>query len=366
MLGKVLLLIALLLTGVALSFGWSVYRLMYPGLQPPERSEEKSVEVRVDPRLELIYIVQSLTSWAPKLRWFLNAKEFEYKGRVKARFSRFADHPAIKVAERFRDPFANNRFILHYSPPPELRQVHPFSNLTEALNALKRATSWLEPLRRFAVQTDFMGFFRENQGLYDGWVQAIREGIGDEKPIVDFLESYFGTRMKGYHVLLAPLMKPTTQQGPMVAGEAYFIGSPLGFLDDSPKDGLMEMLVLSEFAHSFVNPITERHKERLRRYAEAAFRDEPEKVTRYYSAYWMIFNEYATWVVVARYFRLRGEEASVNKVIELMRGRGFQHFQAFYDLMEKYEQNRDLYPTFEDFYPEFTMLLKKIAEGGTS
>jgi hypothetical protein len=71
-------------------------------------------------------------------------------------------------------------------------------------------------------------------------------------------------------------------------------------------------------------------------------------------------NEHLVRVNVARFELTRGQ-ANHDTIIQLELSKGFIYITDLDILMERYEKNRAMYPTYESFYPEIIKLFNSLA-----
>lgn len=146
-------------------------------------------EIAVDPRLELLGVIQHL-AWAPP-----GAPADPYLAQVEKRFAAFRDHPAVSLYARAvrQAPDAYGILLLYYGPPPELRLQKHWIHLpyldAEAATGLGQRFLW--ELRDFAAASDFMSFFREQRPLYRGLERRARKALGGLNPVAE-IEDYLG------------------------------------------------------------------------------------------------------------------------------------------------------------------------------
>ena len=106
-----------------ISFTGSLLVLVLAITSIPATAQQR-LDVRVDPRIELLGVVQLLAGGIPTA----TALHFPYRERVEAHFGRFGDHPAVAMLRRL----AKHGFVfdapvialLNCSDPPELALRH--------------------------------------------------------------------------------------------------------------------------------------------------------------------------------------------------------------------------------------------------
>lgn len=123
--------------------------------------------VEVDPRIELLSVVQHFTSWADKRH---TKYESRYKNEIEKYFQRFSEHKAIQLSQELTNNGfsydAPPNFVLYHSNPPEFKRVIDYSDYLIGRGGSKtKLETFAEELRNFAAKTDFNTFF-ESQIAY--------------------------------------------------------------------------------------------------------------------------------------------------------------------------------------------------------
>ncbi|GAG89490.1 unnamed protein product, partial [marine sediment metagenome] len=134
-----------------------------------ERASEKRFSITVDPRMELLAVVQHFSSWAPG--GHIKSKT-TYKDDIDHYFGEFKDHSVVTYVENLIDAnFAYDapvQFMLHHDGPPELVQKTPYSDyLIKRAGGEENLIEFADKLRNFAQRTDFMRFYKAHKPLYD-------------------------------------------------------------------------------------------------------------------------------------------------------------------------------------------------------
>ena len=98
--------------------------------------------------------------------------DFKYKRDMQSYFSKFKYHKAVKIFDEMSvEDFNGNApsdAILHLSEPPQLKIQVPFiENNIKRAGGREKLLKFIEALREFAVDTDFMDFFEMNEPAYN-------------------------------------------------------------------------------------------------------------------------------------------------------------------------------------------------------
>lgn len=170
-----------------------------------------------------------------------------------------------------------------------------------------------------------------------------------------------------YNIILAPLFRggygPCIQR-PDGTLEIYSIIGTIRMEDNIPTFGTadkLKYLVLHEFSHSFVNPLTSKFKTQINKY-ESLYNPIAERMKKQAYGLWeACVNEHIIRAVTTRIAYSEGEEKGEQE-LQSHKERGFVYIDALCDKLEEYEQKRDEYPTFADFYPELIKVFDELSQ----
>ncbi|MCX6174642.1 MAG: DUF4932 domain-containing protein [Ignavibacteriales bacterium] len=325
------------------------------------------LNLKVDPRMELLAVVQHFTTWASQRH---TKFDIGYKHDIDNYFSNFSNHPAIQKSQALTNSNftydAPVAFVLYHSNPPEFTQITPYSDyLITRAGGESVLKDFADKLRAFAKDTDFMKFYNSKQKFYNHIQNDMIKTIGDTN-YTKLLEDYYGEKKHSYNILPAPLFH-TGGYGPQVENaeglDVYNVAGPMAYANGSlsfgNKDYLLYIL-LHEFSHSFVNPVTTKYSAQINN-SKALY--EPIKTqmqAQAYSQWETCVNEHLVRTVVARLaLKLRGEIYK-NMVISQEMSSGFIYIQKLDTLMVEYENDRVKYPNFESFYPRIINLFNSL------
>lgn len=315
--------------------------------------------VKVDKRIELLSAVQLFTSWRKIGIW---EKNYKYLEDMENFFKPYSEYKAIKLCEKLIQTGFNFDapvgFMMHLSEPPELSIVVPFSEY-HVRRAKKSGGSlvlneFVGALRDFSTKSNFEDFWNSHIEFYKK-VEEIASSNIKLEDTVRKLEQYFGLEQEEYHVILAPVFLGNYGYSIKVNSKSiiYAFLCPREVKENTP---IFEAALFHEFAHSFVNPITEKFRKEV---------DETKTLSE------PIMNRmrklaYGDWITVVNEHIIRAIEPRVYPdeiyIVDSSEKMGFIYIRPIFNLLTKYEQNRNQYRTFEDFYPEIVNLLKSIAD----
>ena len=274
-------------------------------------------------------------------------------------FNSFSSHKAVTLCEKLiRSGFSYDApvsFMLYLSDPPELNVTIPFSEYHIGRAGGKAILEeFVEALRSFYIQSNFEKFWDSHQEFYHNVEERANASIPLES-IVEILEDYFGIEQHGYYVILAPLF--WGNYGPRIkvndSFDIYAVLCPITIEENIPVFGAA---LFHEFAHSFVNPLTDEFLEEYKN---------PERLYKPIARK-MQAMAYGNWVTMINEHIIRAVEIKVfNRTEQLLseEKRGFIYITPLSNLLSKY--NRDSYESFREFYPEIVDLFNDIAARST-
>lgn len=339
---------------------------------PEQISKSKSsINVIVDPRIELLSIVHYLSDYRELESYLMTSFDFDYTDRVREHFEDFKDHEAVKfiykLAMQGLSFDAPPGLMLHMGNDFTIREDAPLTDyLVIRASGQKNIDKLFNLLGEFALETDFNDFFNSNQEYYKSIIDDTLSLIDEERNIVSGLEDYYGMSKNSYNVILASLHGPVGY-GPQVGTDEgqdnYSIIGTQGskFMDEAkfPSFGTESDFVYlqeHEFSHSFINPITEDNLDLINSY-DHLFQPIKEKMeNQAYNNWENALNEHIIRALTSRFAYLTDKDKGLTLLSLEMRN-GFMYTNDLFYKLEDYENNRDIYPTFEDFYPELLSVL---------
>ncbi len=318
------------------------------------RAEDQTrYSMGVDKRIELLSAVQLFTSWIETGIWREN---YQYKQDMLNYFQPYSNHEAVTICNELITQYgfsydAPVELMFHLSNPPELEIVVPFSEylISRAGNA-SILEDFVKALRSFCIESNFDDFWQSHHDFYSDVEERASINI-DLKGTVQKLESYFKTQQHEYHVVLAPVFLGS--YGPRVSANdsfnVYSVLSPMRIEENVPIFG---GALFHEFAHSFVNPITEEFQDE---FIDPERLYEPIKTA-------MSAMAYDRWDTMINEHIIRAIEIIVynnTQDIAYQEQIGFIYIRPLINCLSEYNSS---YESFRDFYPNIIKLFNDLAE----
>ncbi len=226
------------------------------------------LEVRVDPRVELVSIVFRLSGAHE-----YNIADDDYARAVDDHFAPYERHSAVKAARRLRI----RRGIAYNAPvdlavhlDPLLRPAVPLDPHPARLDdrwTARDAEKFLRHLRDFAADSEFATFYEDHADHRSEVEAHFREAGGDQ--VVSWLDGFFGPAEGASYTVIPGLLVGPNNYGVSaeIDGDVQF--SPV--LGPGSSGRGLQYLLVHELGHAYVNPALESRSEVLESAGESVF-----------------------------------------------------------------------------------------------
>lgn len=326
----------------------------------PIIKRSNSINIVIDPKIELLSIIQNIGAYRENLLFLLNKEEFPYKKEALESFSKFKSHKAVTMMDdlstrmfRFSAPPS---FVLYLDDDFNIRENIKLDDfLMERIEGKENLIKLTDYIKDFCEESEFGKFFTGNINFYNHLINNVITKIGNRN-YIDELETFYGTKQTSYNIVLVPLYG-SVGFGPMLEtnnGDRHIFSiiGPNGLENGIPFFGDSEYfkyMILHEFSHSFINPLTEKEWVKAEKYSYLMERV-PEKVKNNITSDWKeYFDELVIRCIVIKLVTDKNKESGDN-ILNKEKNRGFIYIEDILDKIEYYEKNRDKYPTFESYY----------------
>ena len=329
-----------------------------------QEGRPRRIEVTADSRILLISTVIWL---ATDGEFYGKAVDPAYAEAVKAHFAGHRDHPAVKRAGSIlRRGFAYDApigWILHFTPPPELKpRAAPPAEIVRRAPSPETLTEYAGELRDFFRDSDFAGFLKKQDEVHSALLQRVKAVLEAEE-CVRRLESFYGEPRDSYTLAVAPLVGGHNY-GPSVGGDIYQIFNPSQYKDEESLRRGVTDLVYHEFGHSFANPVVDRATARLEKSA-ALFEPLRDAMKRQAYGNWMTcMREHVVRACAARLLRGEAGDLKAGRQVAEDVGGGFYYLPPLYAALEEFEKNRKRFRKLADFAPRLFDEIDRIAKEG--
>jgi hypothetical protein len=323
------------------------------------------IEISVDPRIELLTVVQCLADYDQ-----LGTADLAYRRELLERFAPWRSHPAVTLFARMaREGFTRDAppaMMLRLAEPPALELRAPFSVYIETrAGGRERLFAFLDSLRDFAAESRFMEFQAAHAGRFHVLVEAARRALRHTR-IVEPLEDYFGVREHGYHLILSQLLHPggyaAEVERPPGIVDCYAILGPSQASHGRPRfwdPDALEALLWHEFSHVFVGNLPDPCRREIA--ADSALFEplRARMLPQGYARWEVCADEHLVRAVGVRLVaRLEGTHAA-EKALDLQLRLGFTYLPRLLPVLERFERERALFPALGDFCPDLAEAFRR-------
>lgn len=348
------------------------------------RAQVGKIAIEVDPRVELISVVFRLAG-NPE---YNNGTLRPYVKAIEKHFGDFDTHPVVKMAAELRHSRSMScdgpmSLAVHIDSNYQLRQTtEEWPSTLDERWSRQETEEFLEKLRRFAAETKFHEFFAAQGPIYEQGIRPCESVMSQRKVVTrlpgvvfdrmlgadfgEWLSDFFGVENTGELRLVLGFVNGFSNYGPRfesgATSEKYAI---IGMRPFDPDHNIIFMpgtigTVAHEFCHSFTNPIVDKYMGQMQRAGEQLFATHgPVLRTRGYQNWDAVLYETAVRACVASFIRQSiVDPGYMDYYLQREVGHGFAWTEDTGNFLKKYESNRDKYPTFESFFPEFVKFLK--------
>lgn len=310
------------------------------------------MKVLVDPRIELLSVIQLLGNYGKKYG-LVTENQTDYKTSILEWFSSGKEHSAVKISDKLGDDGfsfdAPHCLMLHLINPPELKLKLPLSDyLIERADGKEPLNKYISSFKEFAAEHDFMDFYKQSSVFYENLLGNFNES----SPNVNYnkqLEEYYGKDPGNFITILSPVLRGNF--GLQIENNLYCIMGINGTTEfDINRNDMLQHLVWHEMSHSLINPLTAKYEDIIKS-TEALYKPIEEKMrSQAYATWETCVNEHVIRAITNRLaFNYFGED-TYKRLISIDMKKGFIYLQDVIHSLIIYEQNRDEYKTIDLFY----------------
>jgi len=328
------------------------------------------ITIEVDPRVELIGIVFRLAG-NPE---YNDGTLRPYAKAIERHFGDFDNHPVVKMAVQLRNTrlmSADGPMSLAVHIDRDLRLRKTDEEWPSSLDfrwEKEETTEFMEKLRQFAAETKFDEFFKAQSEIYEQGIRSC-EGLIAPLNLGKWLGDFFGVKDCGDLRLVLGFTNGFGNYGARFKDERtrekYAI---IGMRPFDPSNTIIFLpqqigLVAHEFCHSFANPVVEKYMEQLRPAGKKLFAIHgPAMRMRGYQKLESVMYETSVRACVMSFVRHSFEPMYLDYFLKDEVKAGFVWTEDAGNFLKTYESNRDKYPTFESFFPEFVDFLNEYSK----
>lgn len=343
--------------------------------QPATQSApSRELDVRVDPRVELLSIVFRL---AGNPEYNMDNSKSPYSDAVEAHFGHLREHRAVKLARSLRRDRgisydAVMSLAIHLdsdlSPPRPIMPLAPRPALLEGRWREADAARFIEALVDFVRDSDFHAFLAQQRERFERCATRLA-AVANQRDYVAWFDGFFGTRPQARFAVVVGMLCGGGNYGVSLrhADGREEITPVLGVYrwDDAGVAVVGSEIgstIVHELCHAYTNAHVDRHEKELERPGRSIYARVADVMRNQAYGNWksMAYESLVRAVCVQYAYTVDGEGAGRKQALHEL-ARGFKWTIELRGALREYADDRATYPTFDDFMPRVVEVFERIA-----
>lgn len=356
-----------------LSFLSLIFMVQAKAIAFEKKPKEPIIHVTVDPRIEFFSIIFYLAGNPEYTQGCIPS----YRRDVQKHFGKHRNHPVIRLARTLRKTRglsydAPMSMAVHVTDAYSLDEKMVFDPHPERLDkrwTTKEAREFLVKLRNFVKETDFEGFIREHQKLYEFAILEMKQVLQVHGSGAWF-NAFFGDRPGTNFTIALALLNGALCYGAQLrmpdGYEELYCVLGVWMTDERGLPELNKSVlpsVVHEFCHSYINPLVDKHQKELRKAGTKIYPLVADSMKRQaYSNWKIMMYESIVRACVVRYILENDGEGAARRQILVDLTNNFLWIEELSNLLRDYETQREKYPTLDAFFPQISAFFNENSE----
>lgn len=323
-------------------------------------SQKPALKITIDERIETIYSIAFLDHY-----FLINNHNNFYKLKLKNNYKALKNHKAVAIfntlSKKHNFNFNNvTDWVLQFDKFPKLNKVREVinSDFFDESKGNYLIKKFKKELISFNQDPLFQAYLADVKNMNEKVIHKVKQS-NTIKHLPTYLEKYYGSKLGSYNLILSPLVHSGGFNSKFIANdkiEAYAIIGPSGEIEHMPyfeKEYLEMDMILHEFSHAFVNPLTEKFKNEIATIKEKYYTKSLQNVgkSQAYNKWKYLFNELIIRAITIRIAYKNFGTEKAKALLEYEKSIGFFLVENIVEILKEYENNRVKYPKFSEFYP---------------
>lgn len=325
------------------------------------RRKVKEIVIQVNPFLELINSILLTSGYneitKPLVGYGLMTEESnEYTEAIKKFFGKYQNHKIYEFIENMiPNGFTFSRPVeiaLSLSGSTDFTLQYPLSSLCiKYSSGISQINELLALLKDFAKQSNYFDFYHKNLKFYNILFKKASKLVKCH-PFVTLLENEYGKEQASYNLVLSSLM---------VGNFGIFFANndtkqyDLFSVFATDNFSLSPAILLHEYSHPFINPLTTKYSDLVKKYQSAHEKLTAYKLPDYHSGYgdWEeCVNEHLVRAMVIHLLQKCELYEAANQLLQNDLYCGYRYIPLILEKYNFYDNHRYLYKDLESYYPE--------------
>jgi len=315
----------------------------------------------------LMQIACSLTETFQKDNNLVNKKKAYYKD-FEAHFSLYKNHELVVKLNDFlkKNPYGMDQHAirllsLNYDINSDGKLIdNKTIHVNSILSTLFKSKAFLiseniDLIENFANKSDFKTYYHNHKEHYNKLVYNYNQ-FCDFQNMKNWLEKKFTNQYQSYRIIFSPLTggfhntMSFKSHDKSMEQTFMFVSAPSKDIENlSEKEfeiaaSKMARIVFTEIDHNYVNPLTDKYREKLES-SMISYKDWNNQKGNMYNSKYSTFNEYMTWGVFNLYAYDTYSTENIDTIIKIQTDfindkRKFHRFREFNtELFKQYKEN---------------------------
>lgn len=333
----------------------------------PVQKEVGKLNISIDPRIELLSIIQGLSDYD------MIQRNNIYYNHAQSFFAPFSEMQAVVSTNALaRIGFSYDapaRFMLHLNQPNACSPRISYSDeLIYRAEGERKLINYQTSIHEFAEKSKFNEFWERNKPFYKKIIDLTTNELSDIDWIAA-LEKYFNNTHTRYNLIIAPLFKggyaACLSQKNGEKDLYAFIPPNWNVQAEAPylDQYSLKYFLWHEFAHLFINPETEKYSELITRNSEL-FEPLKEKMTKQaYNTWAICVNEHIVRAICIRLIEMHMGKEEAEQMMSHELNQNFVYIKPIIEKLKEYENVRgNKKMTFTDFLPNILDVFDSISK----
>lgn len=296
----------------------------------------------------------------------------EYSKDINAWFAPYKQHKAVVLSQDIREKYGigyervSNMAIHLDIEKGKLKLIGERSELNNGWENVD-LDDFVDKLNQFYKDTRFHEFFEQHQAFYE---EGIKSYETDVMPYFhpEWYARFYGTEATEQFRIIIGFAHGDTNNGVsrQLQEQSREVFSIMGYVinPNTGKPRWDAAILIHEFNHSFVNPLLDNaaNSALIEKVGQKLFQwSQPEMQNQAYNEWSIVINESIVRAAVFIYMKDNGliNKGTLNFLFYETWRRGFRWTPELIEALQTYANNRDKYPTLNDYYPEIARCLEQ-------
>ncbi|MBU3012339.1 DUF4932 domain-containing protein [Polaribacter vadi] len=322
--------------------------------------QKRELNITIDERIETIYSIAFLDNY-----FLVSNHDNLYKSKLKNNFKDLRNHKAVALFDTLSKKHGFNfnnvtDWMLQFDKFPELNTVREVIN-PDSFDESKGdylIKKFKKELISFNQDSLFQAYLIEVKELNEKVINQVKQSKSIQH-LPAYLENYYGSELGSYNLILSPLVHSGGFNSKFITAgkkEVYAIIGPNGEIEHIPyfeKEYLEMDMILHEFGHSFVNPLTDKFQNEIETIKEKYYTESLKKdgKAQAYGEWKYLYNELVIRAITIRIANKYFGKEKAKELLNYEKSIGFSLVGNIVEILKEYENNRGEYLKLSDFYP---------------